>query len=402
MKYLLFLLGWPCTLLGQNLTYPQMVNGFVQQWKEVAISEMNRTGIPASVTLAQGIIESNAGHSPLAADASNFFGIKCHSDWKGKTYTYTDDKPDECFRSYDDPKDSWKDHSDFLKNQSRYNILFTYGPTDYKKWCNGLKDCGYATNPKYPEILINCIEHFNLHQYDLSGNDLVKWQQEHPQPAAGNDSALVKNNSPYGTNIGTSAVSSSSTGRTLLFNDIKMTLVKQDESLASIAKWYGLSEKRLRKYNDWGDEPVNLHPGDKIYLQPKRLRGDAETHMVQEGETMWFIAQQHGIRLSELYDKNLMTDGQQPATGAVLSLKNTVSKPPPLATAAQSLPEKQVASPSHLPAQQIPASGRTYLVKSGDTLYSISKKLDTTVDSLKTWNHLVGNTIYVGQTLKVQ
>src|ERR1043166_6811039 len=124
-KLLLFLIACSSSFIVHAQNYKQLVYEFIEEWKNTAINEMNRVGIPASVTLAQGIIESNAGHSPMAADANNYFGIKCHGDWKGKTYTYTDDAIDECFRSYDDAKDSWKDHSDFLKDQSRYDVLFT-------------------------------------------------------------------------------------------------------------------------------------------------------------------------------------------------------------------------------------------------------------------------------------
>src|SRR4051812_10047034 len=135
---------------------------YIQQYKDVAISEMHRSGIPASITLAQGIHESGLGKSYLAQNTNNHFGIKCHENWTGKTFKYTDDAPDECFRVYDNPADSYRDHSDFLKNRPRYAPLFQLDATDYKGWAYGLKKSGYATNPKYPDILIKTNEDFQL------------------------------------------------------------------------------------------------------------------------------------------------------------------------------------------------------------------------------------------------
>jgi flagellum-specific peptidoglycan hydrolase FlgJ len=132
---------------------------------------MHLTGIPASITLAQGIIESGAGKSPLALDANNHFGIKCHDDWKGDGYKYDDDRKNECFRKYDSAYQSFCDHSQFLKTRQRYAVLFTYDSLDYKSWAKGLKACGYATNPKYADILIKCIDDYDLHQWDLNDTE---------------------------------------------------------------------------------------------------------------------------------------------------------------------------------------------------------------------------------------
>src|SRR6185295_1956858 len=152
-------------------TYDEQVEQYIAQYKPIAIEEMQRMGIPASITLAQGIVESNAGLSPLATEANNHFGIKCHDDWKGATFKYDDDRKNECFRKYNSAAESFKDHSDFLKNKQRYAVLFTYDPLDYKAWAKGLKACGYATNPQYAKVLINCVEGYDLHQWDLNEKD---------------------------------------------------------------------------------------------------------------------------------------------------------------------------------------------------------------------------------------
>jgi flagellum-specific peptidoglycan hydrolase FlgJ len=145
---------------------------YIQTYKDLAISEMKRTGIPASITLAQGLLESGNGNSKLAKDANNHFGIKCKSGWAGKSIKIDDDELQECFRAYDKVEDSYKDHSDFLIGNARYGFLFKLNPTDYKSWAYGLKQAGYATNPKYPDIIIGAIDKYALYQYD-SGNTRI-------------------------------------------------------------------------------------------------------------------------------------------------------------------------------------------------------------------------------------
>src|ERR1043165_257482 len=156
-------------------TYDELVEQYIAQYKAIAIEEMQRTHIPASITLAQGIIESSAGQSPLAVKANNHFGIKCHEDWNGKVFYYNDDRKHECFRKYKTAAESFKDHSDFLTSRNRYAVLFTYEPCDYSAWANGLKSCGYATNPQYANVLIKCIENYDLHQWDMNDEDRMKW-----------------------------------------------------------------------------------------------------------------------------------------------------------------------------------------------------------------------------------
>ena len=160
------------TRTGFNTTYRPTQAGsveyaYIDRYKDLAISEMRRTGIPASITLAQGMVESDYGRSTLAVKSNNHFGIKCHNDWTGATVQHNDDKNNECFRSYSSPEDSFRDHSDFLVSGARYKSLFSLPSTDYKGWARGLKQAGYATNPQYANMLIEKIEQFNLHQYDI-------------------------------------------------------------------------------------------------------------------------------------------------------------------------------------------------------------------------------------------
>ena len=151
---------------AQN-SYVDKAQSYVDRYKDIAMAEMQRSGVPASITLAQGLLESGCGDSELSTRGNNHFGIKCHTGWDGKTMTYDDDAKDECFRCYTSPEESFRDHSDFLRTRERYAFLFDLSPTDYKSWAYGLKKAGYATNPKYPELLISNIDKYNLHQYDI-------------------------------------------------------------------------------------------------------------------------------------------------------------------------------------------------------------------------------------------
>lgn len=369
------------------------VENYIATYKEVAIEEMTRTGIPASITLAQGIIESGAGKSPLAVEANNHFGIKCHETWKGATYTYDDDRKNECFRKYDSTIQSYYDHSDFLKTRSRYAVLFTYSDTDYKAWAKGLKACGYATNPKYAEVLIKCIEDYDLHQWDLKEEDRAAWfaqinksdtgQSSSQQLAAQEDDAWEQ-----------SLQKVSASERTYVFNDIKCVNLPAGESLNQLATKYEIGMKRLLRYNDAADAS-QIKAGDRVYLQPKRSNGDQKFHTVREGETMYSISQQHGIQLAKLYEKNLMLPGTEPVEGTVLNLRDTREEAPDtLAVKANDTSKKVIAQPH--------ASTAYYTVNKGDTLYSISKRYNLTVDELKRMNQLASSDLQVGDKLRVK
>lgn len=268
---------------------------YIEKYKDVAISEMKLYGIPASITLAQGILESGSGESYLATKANNHFGIKCHTDWDGKRVYHDDDKKNECFRAYKDPDESFRDHSLFLKNRSRYASLFEESPTDYKAWAKGLKKAGYATNPKYPKLLIDLIERYELHQYDLDGYNAEPHGEEKQIPVA-----LI--------NVST--------------NGVKYILVEEGETLESIAAKTQERIKRLLKYNDL-EWDAAIQPGDRIYIQPKRRKANREFqyHKTEPGETMHSISQKFGVRLDRLYIMNSMRVGEQPKVGTTLYLR---------------------------------------------------------------------------------
>lgn len=287
---------------------------YINMYKDDAIREMHRSGVPASITLAQGILESGDGNSPLARYAKNHFGIKCHSDWKGPTFIQDDDEKDECFRKYKSVLDSYHDHSDFLKKK-RYAFLFDLKLTDYKGWAKGLKKAGYATNPKYPDLLIRIIEDNDLSQYDRAKttkrpkdnkNGKKQWKEETSNQR---NSSKKRGSHPVLKHE----------------NNIKYVEVKAGDNIEKIADEFNMGEWQLYKYNDIDkDEP--LFKSGVLFLQPKRNKAQKDFHVVQKGETMWDISQQYGIKLKKLFRKNRMNRKEEPTTGQKLYLRKTKSR----------------------------------------------------------------------------
>ncbi len=215
--------------------------GYIERFKEIAIKEMSQYGIPASITLAQGLLESGNGNSVLAREANNHFGIKCHSDWTGKTFLQDDDKKNDCFRVYDDPEESYKDHSEFLKKK-RYAFLFELDKGDYTGWAYGLKQAGYATNPKYPELLIGLIERYNLNRFDSGETTIAKIKRE--------DKALEVLVEQVHKEEKKEA------GRTSL--TMKVYEVKQGDTLYSISKRFGLTVDEVKILNSINGADIKL------------------------------------------------------------------------------------------------------------------------------------------------
>lgn len=274
---------------------------YIETYKEEAIREMLRVGIPASITLAQGILESADGNSPLARYANNHFGIKCHTGWTGERFIMDDDEKNECFRRYYSVYDSYRDHSEFLTGRSRYASLFELSGTDYKGWAKGLKKAGYATNPQYANLLIKIIEDNELYKYD----EVKKVPKLDPEPA---QVAIADKLEEYDRAI-------------RLQNNIKYTVVKSGDSFFKIAKELDMGLWQLYKYNDM-HKGQQLDPGQVLYLQPKRGKGTADFHTVKKGDSMWMISQMYGIRLKKLYKRNNMEFGSEPQAGEKLYLRS--------------------------------------------------------------------------------
>lgn len=273
---------------------------YIDKYKDEAIKEMHAHGIPASITLAQGILESADGNSPLARYANNHFGIKCHSGWKGATFYQDDDAKNECFRKYYDVYDSYRDHSLFLTTRSRYAFLFDLKPTDYKGWALGLKKAGYATHPKYAQMLIELIEANRLYEFDRLNEIPVKRQKEQ---------------------VAQRKVKTVKAPRSISYNnDIKYIIVKAGDTPAKIADDFEMGLWQIYKYNDLSKNSV-LREGDILYLQPKRGKAKTEYHIVKKGETVYSISQHHGIKLRKLYQYNNISPDKTLQPGVKLYLR---------------------------------------------------------------------------------
>jgi LysM repeat protein len=303
-------------------TVPAGRSDYIDRYKSLAIEEMKRSGIPASITMAQAILESNSGTSTLARQANNHFGIKCHSDWNGKTFMYDDDRRNECFRKYQAPEESFRDHTDFLMGSSRYSELFRYDVTDYKKWAYGLKKAGYATDNTYAERIIRVIEENNLSVLDR-GQTIVTPAMNTAVKAENNELAEP----PYQENDAEFTVSLASR-KILQRNRIDYVLVKEGDTFFSLAKECNLMLWEIYRYNDLPRNAV-LKVGQLLYIQPKRNAAETghDYHEVKEGETMYSISQYYGIKQSSLYRMNLMNEDEEPAPGTVLNLRKAKIAP---------------------------------------------------------------------------
>jgi LysM repeat protein len=298
-------------MVAQQADYNAVVNRYIQQYKDIAVNEMREYHIPASITLAQGILESNAGRSPLAVEANNHFGIKCHNEWTGKRFYKDDETKNECFRKYDSPVESFRDHSWFLTRRDRYKPLFELEITDYKGWANGLKTAGYATNPAYPHLLIKTIETFHLDRYDkadgpLASGDSLADMDKTENPAWLSKFVLVTRG-PGNRNIYEN-------------NRLRMIIARQDDNLYVIARDFHTSVSKLLENNDL-PHATALKSGQIVYLEHKRRKAAVKNHKVQIGETLYAISQLYGIRLKFLYKRNDLRIGSEPKKGTILKLR---------------------------------------------------------------------------------
>jgi LysM repeat protein len=423
---------------------------YIKRYKKIAMREMERTGVPASIKLAQGILESDAGRSKLARSANNHFGIKCGSRWNGGKYFKEDDDYNDqgqliksCFRQYRNADASFVAHSEFLRDPNksfRYGFLFRLDPTDYRAWAKGLRSAGYATLPTYPERLISLIERYNLNQYDQSS--VVVDEPE----------------------VVTAPIEELQRG-ILRTNDVSYFINDAPISVREVARQVDVSVSRLLEYNEnLRQESQEVSAGDRIYLQKKRraYRGREAYHVVEEGENLFDIAQRYGLRLDKLARRNRMPESGDPATGEKVKLRGSRLReaPRPEGAVDETLPTPTIptddegriivddptdnpgttptfpttnprpntnvppsnpgpttnpnTTPRPIPPVVIPpqvanppgpSTGTReeyHSVSAGETLYAISRRYKLTVDALKKLNGLTGNNISIGQRLRVR
>ena len=289
---------------------------YIDKYSDIAIKEMKRTGVPASITLAQGILESNAGQSVLATKGNNHFGIKCHNDWKGKTMKMDDNAPKECFRVYPNAESSFRDHSDFLRSRDRYKSLFELKQTDYKGWARGLKKAGYATDPGYADKLITLIEDYELYRFDKGVKVSVKPPLEIEEPK------VVQLEPRPGMKYQES-VTFSTARKVYSQNGVPFVYSEAGETYASIAASNGLFLKELLKFNDHEQE-LALEPGTIVYLARKKAQGPVGVNkyvVEKDGETLRDIAQRFGIRYAALQKLNIVLYGKTLEEGDTVILR---------------------------------------------------------------------------------
>lgn len=335
------------TLLTVSKTFAQnwkTEDQYIQQFAPYAVEEMEKYHIPASITLAQGLLETGGGQSRLALLGNNHFGIKCKETWTGKTMTHTDDAPNECFRVYDDPRQSYEDHSIFLATRKHYGKLFDLDSKDYKSWAHGLKRAGYATNPRYAYILISKIEKYRLYEFDNADSKSVQYAITKLYPELANDKSFLAKfdkkeevkpqpiSAPVITaplNAATPSFSNDKSDKELLKNiliknhpngDLKFIVIPADTDISYIANKFGISESRLMKWNDLDNG--KLKKNDIVFLESKSNKGNIDTYKAQANETMHDIAQKFAIRLSKLYSKNRMNEGSQAYAGQLIYLRD--------------------------------------------------------------------------------
>ena len=347
---------------------------------------MQRTGVPASITLAQGIHETSAGQSDLVRKSNNHFGIKCKGDWTGASVSHDDDARGECFRKYDDPMDSYRDHSDFLKNRSHYAFLFRLDPTDYEAWAYGLKKAGYATNPKYAQILIKLIKDYDLQDYTLIALDRI-----------GTNSNVVFANNTTGSDPQPTEPVASVTYPTGIFkiNETKVMWITRGTSYLKVAEDNDVTLARLFEFNDMRGLDVAM-TDHLLYLQRKRKKGANEFHIAAKGETLHAVSQAEGIRLESLLGYNYLKENMQVRPGEKLYLQDAAPSMPALAT-----DEPKILVTAEPVAKTVDTKIIFHTVQPKETLYAIARKYDVAVEDVQKWNEMQSVHLKKGQQLRI-
>jgi LysM repeat protein len=403
---------------------------YINTYKEIAIAEMQRTGVPAAIKLAQGIHETEAGQSDLVRRSNNHFGIKCKDTWTGPSVRHTDDAPNECFRKYEEAAQSYKDHSDFLRSSTRYAALFELDPTDYEGWANGLKRAGYATNPKYPKIIIKLINDYKLQDYTMVAlgkmtmEDAIadaKKIETNPEGTTGTVTVetvpektveevkekvadeIAAAEKPEPESIQNAAGYPSGEFK---INETRVIYAKKGTPFISIATQYDIPLARIFEFNDDMPEDEAVEFDQLIYLQRKRKFGNNEFHTVQAGETIYDIAQTEAIRLETLLEYNFLKETMDPAAGEKLYLRTKAPQMPALAKANSSVKQNQNSFAGKDTNKKNAVAGNKiltlHIVQPLESIYSIARKYTVSAADIVSWNQLQpGGGLKKGQSLKI-
>jgi len=349
---------------------------YIEQYKDFAIREMKRMGVPAAITLAQGILETESGNSDLVRRSNNHFGIKCKASWTGGRVFHDDDATGECFRAYGNAEDSYRDHSNYLRGNKRYESLFRLEATDYEGWAHGLKRAGYATNPRYPDILIKNIKQYNLQQYSLAAItevpkfDAGKYADEKVKvvPMLGEEEKADTPEISLATDV---------PDKIITINKAECVFARKGTSLLVIAARNNINLNKLLSFNELAEDGI-LGKDQYVYLSKKSKTGDKDLYIVQEGETVYDVAQKNGIQLEYLKNYNNLKGDEPLYQGTRLLLR-----------------------PGSAKANNGQQASRTHTVAPKEGLYAIAKKYNVTVGELKEWNKLDSNDLRVGQEIIV-
>jgi LysM repeat protein len=390
-----FVIKMNSSLFAQETQSPAILE-YIQLYAPIAIEEMIRTGVPASIKIAQGILETNAGRGDLVMRSNNHFGIKCKTSWTGEKVFHDDDEEGECFRKYASAYDSYVDHSNYLKSQPRYSFLFSYNKDDYASWAWGLKKAGYATNPIYAQTVIKFIEQYRLNQLN-SFETIPDGESLKSFLIALNSSSNTAIAVPGSTNQVNEKISGSQKADDaneadkeiiaekesypvgiFKVNGLKVIHAKKGTSLLAIAKKYKQQLSNLVYWNELSKNTAILNEDQLIFIQKKRKTGSTQFHIVNAHEDIREISQKEGIQLSSLLKLNKISLGMQPKAGERLSLQ----------IQRKDLPQLIGKHPTHV-------------VKKGESLYTISKKYRVSIDSIKEANSIKNDDLQVGQRLKI-
>lgn len=409
--YFLLLVCFACShsgLLAQNAAVIQYINTY----KFMAIREMQRTGVPASIKLAQGILETQAGGSDLVKRSNNHFGIKCKTGWSGEKVYHDDDERGECFRAYATAEDSYRDHSDFLKRSPRYAFLFQLDPTDYRDWAKGLKKAGYATNPKYTQQLIKYIEDYDLQLYTLVALGKKKLENEPPLYAAGNDGVPVisaavltgDNTVEIQPEVPVKPLRLRYPEGVFRINDTRVVVAAAGTPLLALAEQYDIKYMHLLDFNELTEADDIVRKDQLIFLQRKRRQGTSAFHIARQGETLYDIAQEEAVRLDYLLTYNQLHGDEIPVAGQKIFLQKDAAV---MAAGTEGNISKQETaklertppSPSDNVAEE-PQYVR-HIVQVKETLFSIARKYEVEITQIRAWNRLRNDTIHSGQELLI-
>ncbi|HRO47563.1 glucosaminidase domain-containing protein [Agriterribacter sp.] len=394
------------TLTAQN---PAIIR-YINTYKFLAIQEMQRTGVPASIKLAQGILETQAGESDLVKRSNNHFGIKCKTGWSGDKVYHDDDERGECFRAYASAEDSYRDHSDFLKRSQRYAFLFQLDPADYKDWAKGLKKAGYATNPKYTQQLIKYIEAYDLQLYTLVALGKRKMEAEQPVYAVDGQAvpvvstaAMVQDSEDIRPEVEVKALRLRYPEEAFRINDTRVIVALAGTPLLAIAEQYGVRYKHLLEFNELTEPDDIIRKDQLIFLQRKRRQGANAFHIVRKAETLYDIAQEEGIRLDHLLAYNQLRGNETPAAGQRLFLQKDAAQHT-VAEVSHNITGTETAKLEQTPpAVNAPAQFRfvKHVVQQKETLFSIARKYEVEIEQIRAWNRLNDNAIRSGQELLI-